>query len=184
MIKGANIDLSGLTTATGPFTVALSWIDPSGEGEADVSVLLVDAEGKVGSDADFVFYNQPATADESVRLLGKAPTATGSEDRILVDLGAVRPEVQRVVIAASRYAGATFGGLDDLRLTTSDSAGEVLLTFDIADADTETAFIFGELSLGSRGRPEPASSWRRGRASAGPVRGPLRYRRLHRAGRR
>ncbi len=145
MTKGANIDLSGLTTATGPFTVALSWIDPSGEGEADVSVLLVDADGKVGSDADFVFYNQPATADESVRLLGKAPTATGSEDRILVDLGAVRPEVQRVVIAASRYAGATFGGLDDLRLTTSDSAGEVLLTFDITDADTETAFIFGEL---------------------------------------
>lgn len=145
MTKGANIDLSGLTTATGPLTVALSWIDPSGEGEADVSVLLVDADGKVGSDADFVFYNQLATADESVRLLGKAPTATGSEDRILIDLGAVRPEVQRVVIAASRYAGATFGGLDDLRLTASDSAGEVLLAFDITDADTETAFIFGEL---------------------------------------
>ncbi|WP_433469994.1 TerD family protein [Spirillospora sp. CA-128828] len=145
MTKGANIDLSGLTTATGPFTVALSWIDPSGEGEADVSVLLVDADGKVGSDADFIFYNQLATADESVRLLGKTPTATGSEDRILVDLGALRPEVQRVVIAASRYAGATFGALDDLRLTVSDSAGEVLLTFDITDADTETAFIFGEL---------------------------------------
>ena len=145
MTKGANIDLSGLTTATGPSAVALSWIDPSGEGEADVSVLLVDADGKVGSDADFVFYNQPATADESVRLLGKTPTADGSEDRILVDLDALRPEVQRVVVAASRYAGATFGALDDLRLTVSDSTGEVLLTFDIKDADTETAFIFGEL---------------------------------------
>jgi stress response protein SCP2 len=145
MTKGANIDVSGLTTATGPSTVALSWIDPSGEGEADVSVLLVNADGKVWSDADFVFYNQPATADESVRLLGKTPTADGSEDRILVDLDALRPEVQRVVIAASRYAGATFGALDDLRLTVSDSTGEVLLTFDIKDADAETAFIFGEL---------------------------------------
>jgi stress response protein SCP2 len=145
MSKGANIDLSGLTTAAGPFTVALSWTDPSGEGEADVSVLLVDADGKVGSDADFVFYNQPATADESVRLLGKTPTATGSEDRILVDLATVRPEVQRVVIAASRYAAATFGALDDLRLAVSDSTGEALLAFDIEGADAETAFIFGEL---------------------------------------
>ncbi|MFI0412419.1 TerD family protein [Actinomadura sp. 3N508] len=159
MAKGANIDLSGLTTATGPVTVALSWIDPSGEGEADVSVLLVDANGKVGSDADFVFYNQLATADESVRLLGKAPTATGSEDRILVDLDALRPEVQRVVIAASRYAGATFGALDDLRLAVSEGNGEVLLTFDINDADTETAFISGSCTAGRR--LEIPSGWAR-----------------------
>ncbi|MEV5824733.1 TerD family protein [Spirillospora sp. NPDC052242] len=145
MSKGANVDLSGPSTATGPVTVALSWIDPSGEGEADVSVLLIGEDGKVGGDADFVFYNQPATADESVRLLGKTPTATGSEDRILVDLGALRPDVHRVVVAASRYAGATFGALDDLRLTVSDGAGDVLLAFDIKDADRETAFIFGEL---------------------------------------
>ncbi|GAA2260416.1 TerD family protein [Actinomadura luteofluorescens] len=145
MSKGANIDLSSLTTAAGPLTVALSWIDPSGEGEADVSVLLINSEGKVGSDADFVFYNQPTTADESVRLLGKSPTATGSEDRILVDLGTLRPDVQRVVIAASRYAGATFGALDELCLTISDSTGAELLSFPIRDADSETAFIFGEL---------------------------------------
>ncbi|MBW8487467.1 TerD family protein [Actinomadura sp. PM05-2] len=145
MSKGANIEMSGLTTAGGPLTVALSWIDPSGEGEADVSVFLVGAGGKVGGDADLVFYNQPATADEAVRLLGKSPTATGSEDRILVDLDALRPGVQRVVIAASRYAGATFGALDDLCLTLSDSAGTGLLTFPIKDADAETAFIFGEL---------------------------------------
>ena len=145
MSKGANVDMSGLTAATGPLTVALSWIDPSGEGEADVSVLLVDADGKVGSDADFVFYNQPATADESVRLLGKTPTATGSEDRILVDLAALHPGVQCVVVAASRYGGATFGALHDLRLAVCDSAGETLLVFDIKDADRETAFIFGEL---------------------------------------
>ncbi|RSN62048.1 stress response protein TerZ [Actinomadura sp. WAC 06369] len=145
MSKGANIDLPGPSTATGPVTVALSWIDPSGAGEADVSVLLVGESGKVGGDADFVFYNQPATADESVRLLGKTPTATGSEDRILVDLGALRPDVHRVVVAASRYAGATFGALDDLRLTVSGGAGDALLAFDIGDADRETAFIFGEL---------------------------------------
>ncbi|WP_242619213.1 TerD family protein [Actinomadura fibrosa] len=145
MSKGANIDLSGTGAMSGPLTVALSWTDPSGAGEADVSVLLVGADGMVGGDADFVFYNQPVTADESVRLLGKTPTATGSEDQILVDLSTLRSDVQRVVVAASRYAGATFGALDDLRLAVFDGGGEPLLAFDIKDADTETAFIFGEL---------------------------------------
>jgi stress response protein SCP2 len=143
--KGANIDLSSLTEASGPITVALSWIDPSGAGEADVSVLLLNADGKVRSDDDFIFYNQPTTADQSVQLLGKSPTGSGSEDRILVDLDALPLEVQRMIIAASRDAAATFGDLNDLRLTISDSAGEVLLTFDINDATVETAFIFGEL---------------------------------------
>ncbi|MFC9976518.1 TerD family protein [Spirillospora sp. NPDC127200] len=142
MAKGSNTVVSG---APGPVTVTLSWSDPSGAGEADVSVLLLGADGRVGGDADFVFYNQPATPDESVRLLGKAPTATGSEDRILIDLGALAPGVQRVVVAASRHAGATFGALDDLRLAVSDSAGEELLVFDIEDAGPETAFVFGEL---------------------------------------
>ncbi|MFC6880614.1 MULTISPECIES: TerD family protein [Actinomadura] len=145
MVKGANVELSALTEATGPVTVALGWTDPSGSGEADVSVLLTGPDGKVRGDGDFVFYNQPATADESVRLLGKTPTGSGSEDRILVDLAALAPAVHRVVIAASRYGDATFGELNDLRLGVSDSSGEPLLSYDIRDAGPETAFIFGEL---------------------------------------
>lgn len=145
MTKGANVELSGLSEASGPMTVALSWTDPSGAGEADVSVLLINADGKVGSDEDFIFYNQPTTADGSVQLMGKAPTGSGSEDRILVDLSALAGQVQRVVIAASRHLLATFGDLNDLRLAISDSAGQGLLAFDIDDATVETAFIFGEL---------------------------------------
>ncbi|MDL4773170.1 TerD family protein [Actinomadura xylanilytica] len=145
MIKGANVDLAGLTDASGPVVVSLGYTDPSGTGEADVSVLLLNASGKVRSDADLVFYNQPATVDESVRLLGKTPTGSGTEDRILMDLGTLASDVHRVVVAASRHGGATFGALNDLRLALSDSAGEALLAFDITDASVETAFIFGEL---------------------------------------
>ncbi|WP_235036824.1 TerD family protein [Actinomadura sp. K4S16] len=145
MSKGANVDLASLSEASGPITVVLGWTDPSGAGEADVSVLLLDSDGRVRSEGDFIFYNQPATADQSVQLLGKTPTGSGSEDRILVDLRALPPEVERVLIAASRDAPATFGDLNDLRLSVSDSAGEVLLAFDIDDATVEAAFIFGEL---------------------------------------
>jgi stress response protein SCP2 len=52
----------------------------------------------------------------------KSPTGSGSEDQILLDLYALPAEIETVGIAASRYAGATFGQLDDLRLTLSDSA--------------------------------------------------------------
>lgn len=48
-------------------------------------------------------------------------------------------------MAASRYGGARFGDLADLRMTLADRAGETVLGFTIEDASVETAFIFGEL---------------------------------------
>lgn len=145
MLKGANVELATLTDAAGPVTVALRWSDPSGSGEADVAALLVGPSGKVRDDADFVFYNQPSTPDGSVQLLGKSPTGGGSEDRILLDLDALPSDVDRVVVTASRYARATFGDLDDVGLALFDSSGAALVEFDIADAASETAFVFGEL---------------------------------------
>ncbi|MET9351107.1 TerD family protein [Streptomyces termitum] len=143
--KGANIGLAALSEDTGSVVVGLGWSSPSGDGDADVSVLLLDDGGKVRSDADFYFYNRPAAEDGSVQLLGKVPTEDGSEDRISLDLTAVPPEVTRIVIAASRYGESSFGNLNDLRLSLADRSGEALLGFSITDATVETAFIFGEL---------------------------------------
>ncbi|WP_344276108.1 TerD family protein [Actinomadura napierensis] len=145
MLKGANAELAKLTEAPGPVTVALRWSDPSGTGEADVAALLLGPSGKVRGDADFVFYNQSATDDGSVQLLGKSPTGGGGEDRIVLDLAVLSADVERVVLTASRDADATFGELDDLGLTLYDGSGAALLGFDICDAGPETAFVFGEL---------------------------------------
>ncbi|MET9961490.1 TerD family protein [Streptomyces sp. NPDC006326] len=143
--KGANVSLTALSEDAGSVVVSLSWTSASGAGDADVSVLLLDDNGKVRSENDFYFYNNPAAADGSVQLLGKAPTDSGDEDRIGVDLTAVPEGVARIVVAASQYGGATFGDLDDLRMTVADRAGEPLVGFSIEDAGVETAFIFGEL---------------------------------------
>ncbi|MEU3183925.1 TerD family protein [Streptomyces sp. NPDC006923] len=145
MVKGANIGLAALSEDSASVVVSLSWSSAAGDGDADVSVLLLDAEGKVRSDADFFYYNNPAAADGSVQLLGKTPTDNGSEDRISLDLAAIPPAVERIVIAASRYGGARFGDLDDLRVAIADRGGERLLGFPISDAGPETAFLFGEL---------------------------------------
>jgi stress response protein SCP2 len=145
MIMGSNVSLTDLSENVGSAIVSLGWSSPTGEGDADVSVLLLDGHGKVRSDADFYFYNNPVAADGSVQLLGKEPTGDGSEDRISFDLTAVPAEVERIVVAASRYEGARFGELEDLQVTLADAGGEILLRFVIEDAGQVSAIIFGEL---------------------------------------
>ncbi|MFF5104658.1 TerD family protein [Streptomyces sp. NPDC000134] len=144
LTKGANVGLAALSESVDSVIVSLGWTSPTGEGDADVSVLLLDASGKVRSDADFYFYNNPVAPDGSVQLLGKTPTGGGSEDRIGFDLTAVPAAVDRIVVAASRDAGAHFGELGDLELTLADGSGENLLRFAIEDAGPVSAFIFGE----------------------------------------
>ncbi|GCD36111.1 stress response protein, TerZ- and CABP1 [Streptomyces chrestomyceticus JCM 4735] len=145
MTKGGNVGLATLSEDTGSLMVSLSWSSASGDGDADVSVLLLGADGKVRGDADFFFYNNPAAADGSVQLLGKTPTANGTEDRVSIDLTAVPDDIESLVVAASQYGTGRFGELDDLRVTVADRTGETLLGFTIADAGEESAFIFGEL---------------------------------------
>ncbi|MET9388810.1 TerD family protein [Streptomyces sp. NPDC006624] len=145
MTMGSNVSLTALSENVGSAIVSLGWSSPTGEGDADVSVLLLDGNGKVRSDADFYFYNNPVAADGSVQLLGKEPTGDGSEDRISFDLTAVPAEVERIVVAASRYEGARFGELDDVRVTLADAGGESLLRFVVADPGQVSAIIFGEL---------------------------------------
>ncbi|MFF0836710.1 MULTISPECIES: TerD family protein [unclassified Streptomyces] len=145
MIMGSNVALADLSDHVGSVIVSLGWVSPTGEGDADVSVLLLDAHGKVRSDSDFYFYNHPVAADGSVQLLGKTPTADGSEDRISFDLTAMPSGIDRIVVAASRYGEARFGELEDVRITLADAAGESLLRFAVDDARSVAAVIFGEL---------------------------------------
>ncbi len=145
MVKGSNVALSALSATLDSVIVGLSWVSPTGEGDADVSVLLLGAGGKVRGDSDFYFYNNPVAEDGSVQLLGKTPTENGDEDRISFDLTAVSPGVDRIVVAASRYGGAGFGELEDLKVTLADGAGQSILRFAIDDPAPVSAIIFGEL---------------------------------------
>lgn len=70
----------------------------------DVMAVLVDSSGRVRSDADFIFFNQPQGPGVSL-------TAGG----VSVDLAAVPGDVHRVVVAASTEAQqASFGQVSDL----------------------------------------------------------------------
>ncbi|MFI9463354.1 TerD family protein [Streptomyces xiamenensis] len=145
MVKGANVSLAALSEHTGSVIVSLGWTSQGGDGDADVCVLLVDADGKVRGDDDFYFYNNPVAPDGSVHLLGKTAGTEGSEDRIGFDLTALPAAVDRIVVAASRDGAAGFDELDDLRVTLSDAAGDRLLRFAPEGTEAVSALVFGEL---------------------------------------
>jgi stress response protein SCP2 len=139
MTKGSNIPVTA-----GSVRAVLSWTAGAGIPDVDASALLLRDNGKVHTDDDFVFYNQPHHPSGGVRHKAKAPTGSGFTESVLVNLSDLDPSVDRVVIAASADGG-TFGQVPNLMLTVDDAAGASLASFEITDATTETAFVFGEL---------------------------------------
>ncbi|MFI8485489.1 TerD family protein [Streptomyces rubrogriseus] len=138
MSKGSNTPVP--TTA---LRVELGWRSGPGVPDADASALLL-VGGKVRSDADFVFYNQPAHASGSVRHEGKRNAGGRVTDSLLVDLTRVEPAIETVILAASSDGGA-FGQVPDLYIEVRDTArNTVVARFDSPGAGVETAFVLGE----------------------------------------
>lgn len=138
MPKGSNAPVP--TTA---LRVELGWRSGPGVPDADASALLL-VGGKVRSDADFVFYNQPAHSSGAVRHEGKRDGGGRVTDTLLVDLARVEPAVETVVLAASSDGG-TFGRVPDLYIEVREAAqGTVVARFDSTGATVETAFVLGE----------------------------------------
>ncbi|MCF2525959.1 VWA domain-containing protein [Yinghuangia soli] len=141
MSKGANIPVP-----TSSLRAVVSW-RTGGAPDVDVSALLLGDDGKVRGEDDFIFYNQPSHPSGAVTHAGKQTGADGvATDAVKVDLNRVPTGVVRIVIGASADGG-TFGQVPGLALKLLDEAGREHAVFDIADASTETAFLFGELYL-------------------------------------
>ncbi|MYS25407.1 Tellurium resistance, partial [Streptomyces sp. SID7804] len=138
MPKGSNTPVP--TTA---LRVEVGWRSGPGVPDTDASALLLTG-GKVRSDDDFVFYNQPAHASGAVRHEGKRDTGGRVTDTLLVDLTRVEPGIETVILAAS-CDGGTFGQVPDLYIEVGDAGtGTVAARFDSAGATSETAFVLGE----------------------------------------
>ncbi|MFD8227932.1 TerD family protein [Streptomyces massasporeus] len=138
MPKGSNTPVP-----TAALRVELGWRTGPGVPDADASALLL-VSGKVRSDADFVFYNQPAHSSGAVRHEGKRDVGGRVTDTLLVDLARVEPEIETLVLAASSDGGA-FGQVPDLYIEVQDPAqGAPVARFENPGATTETAFVLGE----------------------------------------
>jgi stress response protein SCP2 len=139
--KGANLAVDASAVQ-----VELCWSEGPGVPDVDASALLLTAAGRVRDDGDFVFYNQPQHASGAVRHQGKRSAGGLGADTVEVDLKSLEAAVERVVLCASADGG-TFGQVPGLTLRLLDAASRTeLARFEMA-AETETAFIGGELYL-------------------------------------
>ncbi|WP_083418257.1 TerD family protein [Pseudofrankia sp. BMG5.36] len=151
--RGGNVTLSALADELGSVSVMLEWgVELGRRLDADVSAVLVGDDGQARSNDDLVFYNQKAGGDGAVRLRGKVSFTserfTGFADVIEVDVDDLADSIEKVVLAASMdpATGGVFGQLAFLRLRLMRSSDSTeLLRFDIPDATTERAFVFGEI---------------------------------------
>ncbi|WP_432119778.1 TerD family protein [Streptomyces sp. bgisy032] len=138
MLKGSNTPVP--TTA---LRVEVGWRTGPGVPDADASALLL-VSGKVRSDADFVFYNQPAHSSGALRHEGKRTAGDRVTDTLLADLARVEPAIDTIVLAASADGGP-FGRVPDLYIEVRDTARDTpVARFDNPGATTETAFVLGE----------------------------------------
>lgn len=133
MTPGSNIPLSAARVA----------VDVAAPVRLDVSGLLLGANGKVRSDDDFIFYNQPAGPGVTYRSGGGT-----APDAIVVDTTALPPGIERIVVTASPdAAGQTFQGIEPTATVRDADSGGVLATFTPPRLATETALVVVEIYL-------------------------------------
>jgi tellurium resistance protein TerD len=146
--KGGNVSLS--KEAPGLQAVRTT---TGADFDLDASALMVGADGKILSDAHFIFFNNLTSPDGSVEHTGDNLTGEGEGDdeAIKVNLVTVPQEVDKIVIAVSIYdaegRGQSFGQVRNAFIRVVNQADNKELTrYDLSeDASTETAMIFGEL---------------------------------------
>lgn len=131
MTPGSNIPLTAVRVA----------VDVTAPVRLDVSGLLLTADGKVRSDDDFIFYNQPQGPGVSYRSGGGT-----APDAVVVDTAAVPPGIERVVVTASPdAAGQTFQGIEPTATVRNADDGSALASFTPPRLGSETALVVVEL---------------------------------------
>ncbi|GGS07066.1 MULTISPECIES: TerD family protein [Streptomyces] len=133
MTPGSNIPLSAARVA----------VDVAAPVRLDVSGLLLTADGKVRSDDDFIFYNQPSGPGVTYRAGGGS-----APDAIVVDTTAVPPGIEKIVVTASPdAAGQTFQGIEPTATVRNADDGSPIATFTPPQLGAETALVVIEIYL-------------------------------------
>ncbi|KRB76495.1 chemical-damaging agent resistance protein C [Nocardioides sp. Root190] len=156
LTKGGNVSLTKEAPGLSAVDIGLGWDVNSfsgGEFDLDASAIMLNAAGKVVSDAHFVFFNNLSSPDGSVVHAGDNTTGEGDGDDevVKVNLAVVPPDVDRVVFPVSIYdadnRSQNFGMVRNAFIRVLNQAGGTeIARYDLTeDASTETAMVFGEL---------------------------------------
>ena len=102
-------------------------------GHTDLSVLLIGASGRVDRDEDFIFYNNPRSADGAV-------TLTANSANIAIAL--LPPQCERVILVVSAGDGESMA---DATAVLHQPGRGIDLRFRPPESASVSALVWGEL---------------------------------------
>lgn len=153
--KGQKVDLTKTNPGLTKVSVGLGWdtnkYDGGNEFDLDASVFLLDATGKVGTQEDFIFYNNPNGANGAVVHSGDNLTGAGDGDDevVNIDLSSVPANVEKITFTVTIHdaeaRGQNFGMVSNAFIRVFDTNSEII-RYDLGeDFSIETALVVGEL---------------------------------------
>lgn len=153
--KGQKTSLTALNPNLDLIEVGLGWdLGPNGQNyDLDVEAFLLGQNGKVIGDDWFVFYNQPASPDGSVRLLADSTTGAGvgDDEVIQVKLSQVNAQVSKIVfivtINDAKEYGYNFSNITNAYVRIVDKAtNNEMIRFNLTDYyNTVCSMMVGEV---------------------------------------
>lgn len=131
LIKGANAPLA----ASGRVQVRLLW--NSIPGELDFACFALDGHDRVLADDWFVFYNQPASPGDAIRIDPDRPA-------FLINLDALPGAVRKCIFTATLSSG-TFQTVTDAVFIAAPTAGDYAVRFRLAEPIESRSLLVAEL---------------------------------------
>lgn len=157
LAKGQKVDLTKGNPGLSKILIGLGWdinrYDGGAQFDLDASAFMLGENGKVPSDAEFIFYNQAKHESGSVEYLGDNRTGEGEGDdeQIKVDLAKVPANIQKisftVTIDQAEERKQNFGQVENSFIRVVDEANnKELIRYDLnEDFSIETAVVVAEI---------------------------------------
>ena len=155
--KGQKVDLTKTNPGLKEVIVGLGWdvkrYDGGSDFDLDASVFMLADNGKVPSDAEFIFYGNKKHSSGSVEHMGDNLTGAGEGDdeQIKINLAAIPANVSKIDFTVTIYEAEqrkqNFGQVENAFIRVMNAAnGEELIRYDLTeDFSIETAVVVGEL---------------------------------------
>lgn len=143
LTKGENVALENLLDDF--FVVGVGWKAETAQIDIDVSAFLVNENGKVTSDTDFIFYNQLSSQCGSIQL--NLEPVNNNKAAFFVDTSKIPTHIHRVVFvltaADTHGKPASFSQLKDVVIRLVDN--EERIHYQLTDIQNESSVIMGEI---------------------------------------
>lgn len=155
--KGQKVDLTKGKPGLSKLIVGLGWdvnkYDGSEEFDLDASAFLLGANGRVTSDADFIYYGNQKHHSGCVESTGdnRSGAGDGDDEQLNVNLSLVPASIEKIAFVVTIYDADTrrqnFGMVNNSYIRVLDqSTNQELIRFDLGeDFSIETAIVVGEL---------------------------------------